>query len=519
MSERQDAQDAARLALQRGFRPIPIPPRQKNPGFSGWQNFHVAPEEVERVFRPEGNLGLLLGAASGNLLDVDLDCLEAIRLAPAFLPVTNLIHGRPGKPRSHYFYRADAPGAIEQYRDPVTKSMLVELRGQRGQTVIPPSVHPEGERLEWASCGAPARVCLGELRRDVGRLAAAAVLVRYYPERNRHEFTLAMAGLLLRHRFEEQKVLELLLAVAEAVGADASRSEDLAHIRNNVRDTAKRLAAGKLSTGGLRLKEFLDGKVLTKLAAWLELSDAARAGRVSDEANEPSGSSPNERSDDPHRIARHFLSASYDHPDRPTLLFFREEFYRWTGTRYEVVPDTTLRGEISQFAKAFFDEKNLEAMAVWESNGRVDPETGKPARKPTCKTVTVSLTSNVRQALFGMVAVPSDLEPPAWLGSSSGRPPAGEIVAFENQLLHIPAFAAGEVSFTLSHTPLFFSLNVLSFSFDPNAPAPEAWIAFLSQLWPDDPVLRPLGKVATRTLEKGATPGGLKCKGMSVAGL
>lgn len=29
-------------------------------------------------------------------------------------------------------------------------------------------------------------------------------------------------------------------------------------------------------------------------------------------------------------------------------------------------------------------------------------------------------------------------------------------------------------------------------------------------------VLRPLGKVATRTLEKGATPGRLKCKRMSV---
>ena len=66
----------------------------------------------------------------------------------------------------------------------------------------------------------------------------------------------------------------------------------------------------------------------------------------------------NERIDDPHRIARLVLDKTYDHPDRPTLLFHRDEFHRWMGTRYEALPDATLRGEISEVAKPFFDEKN-----------------------------------------------------------------------------------------------------------------------------------------------------------------
>ena len=195
----------------------------------------------------------------------------------------------------------------------------------------------------------------------------------------------------------------------------------------------------------------------------------------------------NERVDDPHRLARLLLDETYDHPDRSMLLFHRGEFYRWTGSRYESFSDSTLRGDISEAAKPFFNEKNLEAIKIWEENGRADPDTWKPVKKPTCKTVTVSLTGNVRQALSGIVAVPIEVEQPAWLEGAPSRPPAAEIVSFTNELIHIPTFASGGTGFTFEHTPYFFSLNAMDFAFDPRAPVPAVWLEFLDRLWPDDP--------------------------------
>jgi hypothetical protein len=50
-----------------------------------------------------------LGPKSGGLCDVDLDCTEAVVLAPAFLPPTHAVFGRKSKPRSHYLYRIADP--------------------------------------------------------------------------------------------------------------------------------------------------------------------------------------------------------------------------------------------------------------------------------------------------------------------------------------------------------------------------------------------------------------------------
>jgi hypothetical protein len=50
------------------------------------------------------NIGVKLGKFSRNLVDVDLDCEEAVVLADRFLPKTSAIFGRRGNPRSHRLY-------------------------------------------------------------------------------------------------------------------------------------------------------------------------------------------------------------------------------------------------------------------------------------------------------------------------------------------------------------------------------------------------------------------------------
>jgi hypothetical protein len=262
---------AAVAMIRAGYAPIPIPRGEKNPGFTGWQTTRLTEADVPGRFADDGNLGIILGAPSKNLHDVDLDCPEALALADDFLPSTMREHGRKSTPRSHRWYIADEPGAVVRFKDPEgEKDTLVELRGDGGQTVAPPSSHPSGEILTWEKDGEPASVSLGELREAVSSLAAACLIARRYPKKDRHDFTNALAGFLLRRGMAAPDVEALLLAVARSIPG-AARPEDVRHIEGNVRDTAEKIAAGKKTTGGKTLSAVLSSKTLDKITEWLGL--------------------------------------------------------------------------------------------------------------------------------------------------------------------------------------------------------------------------------------------------------
>lgn len=164
-------------------RAVLIPRDRKGPNDAGWPDRAVSAEELDRHVRAGGNVGLILGARSGHIVDIDLDCAECIDLAPIYLPTTPARFGRKSKPNSHWLYIA--PGAFYvAFADPLTGEMLVELRtdGETGgahQTLIPPSV-ADGECREWvADAAAPAIVDARLLRRRVAYLALGALIRRY----------------------------------------------------------------------------------------------------------------------------------------------------------------------------------------------------------------------------------------------------------------------------------------------------------------------------------------------------
>ena len=262
---------AALRAIAEGSFPVPIPRGSKNPGIKGWQDLRLTAADG---FAEDGNIGTILGIPPRFDHDVDLDCEEARRLADDFLPATGREHGRPSAPRSHRWYRADEPGKLTKFTDPEDKSTLCELRGRGGQTCVPPSVHPEGEQLAYEKDGEPAAVPLAELRVAVSRLAAACLIARRYPKANRHAFTLALAGLLLRRGMQAPDVEALILAVARSIPG-AHDADDVAHIKANVRDTAEKLSSGVRVTGGTTLSEWLTPKTMDKLTEWLGLSGEA----------------------------------------------------------------------------------------------------------------------------------------------------------------------------------------------------------------------------------------------------
>jgi len=112
-----NALEAAREYRRRGWRIVPIPAGSKAPVVDGWPDLVIPAEDLERHFGADQNIGIRLGAVSGALVDVDLDCPEALAIANLYLPSTGAKFGRASAPSSHWLY--SAPGAVkETFADP-----------------------------------------------------------------------------------------------------------------------------------------------------------------------------------------------------------------------------------------------------------------------------------------------------------------------------------------------------------------------------------------------------------------
>lgn len=260
--------EAIRL-VRLGFRPIPVPRGSKAPILKDWQNLRLTEEDLPRYFEADVNLGLLLGEPSDGLVDIDMDCIEAVRAAMQLLPPTSMRHGRPSNPSSHRWYLSDESEVIStrRYVD-LAGHTLVELRSTGAQTIVPPSTHPSGETLAWEEDGEPARVQATELILGVAKVAAAALLAKAWPQGSRHDAALALAGWLLRVGWAIEEVETFVRAVALAAADD--EVPDRVRV---VRDTSVALREGQAVTGRTRLMELLpDGeRIVSRVSAWLAL--------------------------------------------------------------------------------------------------------------------------------------------------------------------------------------------------------------------------------------------------------
>ena len=138
-----DVREQVAIYRQRGWYCVPLRPRSKSPSRRDWTKLRLKPE----AFPENSNIGIILGEPSGWIVDVDLDCPEAIELADQYLPPTVAVTGRPSAPRSHRWYIA-AGATTEKHADPNDGSMIVELRSTGTQTVVGPSIHPEECRAD-----------------------------------------------------------------------------------------------------------------------------------------------------------------------------------------------------------------------------------------------------------------------------------------------------------------------------------------------------------------------------------
>lgn len=279
---------AALEAFKRGWQAVPIKHGGKKPHGFAWT--HTRRESAEQVrkdfeqYAKEGapGVGLVLGEVSNNLLDVDLDHANALRLRD-LLPPTSMQTGRVGRARSHRWYVAkeDTLPPTRQYRLP-DKSMLIELRSTGAQTVIPPSTwfprewdgdmaRTEKYRWEgqaWGGKHGPEVIDGRVLSVQVALIGLGAVLLDKWPARGgRHDAYLALAGGLLRygdgvHPWWEKNLPVLIAALADATHDDDGPDQRVSEVMGS---TLEKLRSSGKATGWPTLVDFI-GEEHVKLA-------------------------------------------------------------------------------------------------------------------------------------------------------------------------------------------------------------------------------------------------------------
>jgi hypothetical protein len=256
----------------RGICVLDAPYGKKDQDQDGWNDRRLSEEDIRQRFTGRRrNLAVLLGEPSNGLVDIDLDCPEAMVLADEFLPTTGWRFGRASKPDSHWLYVADPIPEYVRFKD-VDGTMLVELRSTGYQTIFPPSTHPSEERIEWGEYQQPARLPAHELLRAVRRLAAATLLARRWPaEGSRNDAALALAGSLLRGGFDTGETEWFLGHVTRT-----AHDEEWRKRMTPTEYTASRLAKKQPATGWPTLAELVGEKVVEKVREWLGMQDTEK---------------------------------------------------------------------------------------------------------------------------------------------------------------------------------------------------------------------------------------------------
>ena len=180
-------------AMYRGLGLQVVPGRagEKRP-LIDWLEFRntlVPQSQFDRWFDPKAGehrllkaMGLLTGACSGGLFVVDLDLKEAVNGLTWWKTFVEVELGgiepetwtaRSGGGGLHIYFRAPETWSPPTFKAP---PVGVDVRGQGGYIVAPPSVHPNGKAYEWIDGFEPWAIPLAdapvELLAAVDRLRA-----------------------------------------------------------------------------------------------------------------------------------------------------------------------------------------------------------------------------------------------------------------------------------------------------------------------------------------------------------
>lgn len=271
-SRKIDSAKVARSWLDLGIQPVPIKRRSKKPkDGKGWNKLQVTNETIPQFFRRGDNIGGLWGKPSGWIIDVDLDWDEASLAAPRLFPET-FVYGRRKRPGTHYLYRVEGVQGSKRYDsgqgDSAKRTVISEIRATGAQSVLPPSVHPDGDRYEINHDVDVKTLTVKNLEQLVNQVSAAALFARFYPHGGgRHDYMHAVAGALLWEGWDEDKVRKFCRAVLDAV---EKKEDDRPQRERTIENTIIHFREGNRIAGWRSLSQWMHGEDLRLIKSWLK---------------------------------------------------------------------------------------------------------------------------------------------------------------------------------------------------------------------------------------------------------
>jgi putative DNA primase/helicase len=158
----------------------------------------------------------------------------------------------------------------------------------------------------------------------------------------------------------------------------------------------------------------------------------------------------------PMKVARVFVNEHFIHDGALKLYHWRGGWWWWRTSHWYEVEDRAVRTVLYWFTEH----------AVYLDDG-----------VPTPWAPNSNKIANLVDALKSVCFLSGQFDQPSWLEERGSK---GTIVSFNNGLLNI------EQRRLLEHTPRFFNQTAVPFDYDPAAPPPQRWLAFLNELWPND---------------------------------
>jgi len=338
--------EAARQMLKRGWHCTPLKPRDKKPIEDNWNKHLIGEDEIDSVFTPDHNIGLLLGEPSDWIVDIDCDTPEAVITTSYLMPDTELSFGRESTGRAHLLYRC--PGAqTAKFQDPINDDTILEIRSTGGQTMVPPSIHPSGEKVTWMGKGKPKELANVELQKAARLSAAAALLAKHWPkEGTRQDAALHLSGALAHAGWS----LEDIKGFIEAV-VDAAKDDEADMRLKAVGYAIDKLQKGMPVSGWPKLAGIVGDKIVGRMREWMGISSAAS----------DFGSGIFRRTDtgNAERLVFH-------HGEELRYCYQLGKWLIWNGKHWEVDDS----GEIYRKAKDTVRRIGAEAMQIYDETER-----------------------------------------------------------------------------------------------------------------------------------------------------